>query len=125
MLTAALAARSGHADQVVLEPLKDNTLIEHPEGIFSNGSGPRIFAGRINEAELSIRRAVLAFDLAGSVPAGSDVTEATLTLTAQSPPLSGPASVTISVHRLLADWGEGSSSSNGGLGAFPGEGDAT
>lgn len=110
------------ADTAVLSAGRDNTLIENPNGSLSNGAGPAIFAGRIGSASNSIRRAVIAFDVASAVPAGAIVTRAALGLE-MSRTSAGPK--TLRLHRLLADWGEGASSSTGGGGAPSATGDAT
>jgi len=107
---------------VTLEPVKDNTLIEENSGALSNGTGP-IFAGRVGPfGGETLRRALLRFDVAGSIPAGSVIDDVTLTLhVAQS--VSGATPMTL--HRLLADWGEGTSFATGGTGALSTPGDAT
>jgi hypothetical protein len=110
------------AEVATLRPLKDNTLIENGTGAVSNGSGPHLFAGRTSAATNSIRRAVMAFDVASVVPPGSEITGATLSLH-MSQTSAGPAEVRL--HRLLADWGEGASSASGGGGAPAATEDAT
>jgi hypothetical protein len=126
LLACALAALglSAFADQVTLEPLKDNTLIERVDGASSNGGGP-VFAGRTTRepAGLSIRRAVIAFDVAGAIPPGATVTDVRLTMTMNKAPNS--LSVPIRLHRAVADWGEGTSAFFGGKGAPSTPGDAT
>jgi spore coat protein A len=102
--------------------LKDNTLIESPTGALSNGAGPFFFAGRTSQEANSIRRGAIAFDVAAYVPPASTVTGVTLTLRL-SQTNAGPAPVRL--HRLLADWGEGTSSASGGSGAPAAPGDAT
>ncbi len=113
------------ADKVaIIRPTKDNTLYEDAAGSISNGSGQHFFAGRTGTG--SIRRGVVAFDIARSIPAGVRVTNATLTLhSSREPAVGGPES--IELHRLLADWGEGASdapATEGGGGAATSE-DAT
>ncbi len=61
-------------------------------------------------------RAVLAFDVAGDIPVGSTITSANLTLVlVQASPFGGVYTHTL--HRILADWGEGTSVAGGGKGA--------
>ena len=121
---AALAICSaGLAETVSLEPSKDNTLYESAAGELSNGAGDYIFAGVT--AMNSIRRAVLAFDVAGNVPAGSTINSAELTLHMS---MTQAAEQPMSLHRLSANWGEGNSDATfggGGAGADAEEGDAT
>ena len=78
-LTFAIAlgcniANSVSAAIINIIPSKDNTLYEYDpaEGDHSNGAGFHFFAGENGMGEL--RRGVLAFDLAGTIPAGSTIT---------------------------------------------------
>ncbi|TAE54933.1 MAG: T9SS C-terminal target domain-containing protein [Bacteroidetes bacterium] len=107
---------------LTLTPVKDNTLYESATGSLSNGAGDVFFAGKTNNG--LIRRAVMKFDLSG-IPANATITGANLILLkVQS--LSGPFDV--SLHPLLADWGEGTSvalSGNGGGGTASTANDAT
>jgi hypothetical protein len=107
---------------VALGPSKDNTLYESATGALSNGAGMHFFAG--NTATPQTRRGVIAFDVAGSIPAGSTITSVTLRLS-MSRTISGPQ--TVALRRLLADWGEGTSDALGeeGGGAAATPGDAT
>lgn len=117
-----LIGRSSYGDTANIGAVKDNTLIEDPGGTFSNGAGPGFFSGRIGSPTNSIRRGLIAFDIAGNVPPGSTINSVTLTLN-MSMTNAGPE--TINLHRVLADWGEGTSSSPGGSGAPSTTGDAT
>ncbi|MBI1950150.1 MAG: DNRLRE domain-containing protein [Acidobacteria bacterium] len=119
---AAAGTLDALAEFAVLRPVKDATLIEDPAGALGNGSGPAFFAGRTSSTSGSIRRAVLAFDVAAAVPRGSTVTRVLLRLNLSSTN-AGP--VPVQLHRLLADWGEGPSASSGGGGAPSAQGDST
>src|SRR5438067_3298181 len=113
------------ADIVNINPSKDNTLYEYvlADGDKSNALGDHFFTGETAMSEL--RRGVLAFDVAGNVPAGSTITGVTLTLNMSRTP-SGTARTT-ELHKLLADWGEGTSQASGeeGIGAPATPNDAT
>lgn len=114
------------ADSVSLTPTKDNTLFESATGAVSNGAGP-LFSGRVRGLGGNIRqRAVLAFDVAGNIPAGSTITSATLQLRLSA---AHSLSETHTLHKLLADWGEstgpGASNTDAGTGAPAAENDAT
>lgn len=88
----------------------------------SNGSGEEFFIGR--NADNSIRRALVAFDIAGNIPAGSQIDSVALVVNMDRTIAGGhPATL----HRLLADWGEGASvaSSSPGDGTTAQTGDAT
>ncbi|MHC5008542.1 MAG: hypothetical protein ACYTGF_14420, partial [Planctomycetota bacterium] len=63
------------ADQVVLTPVKDNTLFSL--GTTSNGAGDAIFSGRVGPSGgNTVQRAVLAFDVAGALPPGATIVSA-------------------------------------------------
>lgn len=125
-----LLASIGLAEEQTLAPAKDNTLFEDSEGELSNGAGETMFAGRTGTTTGGlIRRAVIAFDLT-TIPPGSTVTGVELTLQESNPRDAGTQTVT--VHRLLKDWGEGDSDGtenpagpNEGDGAQATSGDAT
>ena len=127
-LAVFLGVLSANAATVTLSPIQDNTLYETPArtpdgtAVLSNGAGDYLFAGRILTGEL--RRALIAFDVAGSLPSGAAITEVSLTLQ-MSKTIAGPTPVTL--HRVLADWGEGDSQAGGeeGAGAPAQSGDAT
>ena len=104
LLTPAPAAL---ADIVTLGATKDNTLYQSTTGALSNGTGQYFFAGRTDIISAgSIRRAVIAFDVAGNIPAGAVITRVELTLNmSRTTALLQP----VSLHRLLANWGEGTS----------------
>ena len=119
---ATLIAIPSFADSITLEASKDNSLFEDDAGALSNGVGVHLFVGRTNQPKL--RRALIAFDV-GAIGQGSTITSVTLVLNANRAGTSG--STAISLHRVLADWGEGSSDAGGqeGRGADAASGDAT
>src|SRR6476469_9414354 len=113
LLTAALAAAIGYicttlasANIVNIMPSKDNTLYEYDpaEGDHSNGAGFHFFAGENGMGEL--RRGVLAFDVAGTIPPGSTIIAVTLSMNMS---MTQAGAVSVELHKLLADWGEGTS----------------
>jgi hypothetical protein len=113
LLAAAVAAAISYAgtglasaDMISINPSKDNTLYEYDpaEGDHSNGAGFHFFAGENAMGEL--RRGVLAFDVAGTIPAGSTITAASLTMNMSMTPA---GTLTVELHKLVADWGEGTS----------------
>src|SRR6266496_5462900 len=90
-----------------INPIKDNTLYQYvpADGDHSNALGNHFFAGETGTGEL--RRGVLAFDIAGSIPAGSTILGVTLSLNMSRTGSDTPRNVEL--HKLLADWGEGTS----------------
>ena len=122
LLFTCLTATPAFADMVHIPADRDNTLIEDADGAVSNGAGPAFFAGRTNQSLFSIRRALVRFDVASAVPADAIIDRVFLTLY-QGSNNTEPSDV--SLHRVLADWGEGGSMSGGGGGAPAESGDAT
>lgn len=92
-----------------LNPIKDNTLFEDEAGGLSNGEGQYLFTGQTDFSNLS-RRALLAFDIAGAIPSTSTIDSVKLVLN-MNRTISGGQ--TASLHRVLADWGEGASDAAG------------
>ncbi len=108
---------------ITLTPSKDNTLYESATGATSNGAGDFFFVGRTNQASDSIRRGLIAFNF-GSIPAGATINSVSLKLNMSKTP---GGSTTVALHRLTADWGEGTSNANAneGGGASSTTNDAT
>ncbi len=115
----------GAGTVVMLNAIRDNTLYQYDPTV-SNGSGPELFSGLTGVA--GPRRALLAFDIAGNIPAGSTILNASLDLIVlQAGPVSGPADVS-TLHGVTGDWGEagsGAGTGNNGLGSPALAGDAT
>lgn len=130
LLYLPVAATTDHwkaksvAQTKVLQPSKDNTLIESPTGALSNGKGDAFFVGRTGQVEGSIRRGLIAFDIASAVPAGSKITSVKLALVLIRSAGGGQPTPVI-LHRVLKDWGEGDSTAAGPPGTSAAKGDAT
>jgi hypothetical protein len=107
------AANSVNAATISIMPSKDNTLYQYvpADGDRSNGAGFHFFAGENAMGEL--RRGVLAFDVAGRIPAGSTITAVSLSMNMSMTPAGAR---TVELHKLLADWGEGTSHAPSGEG---------
>jgi len=107
---------------VQIPAVKDNTLYQDASGAISNGSGAYLFVG--NNGSGNTRRAVIAFNIDDAVPEGATITSANLQLN-MSKTTSGGQS--LSLHRIVSDWGEGTSDAadNEGAGASSTAGDAT
>ena len=99
----AIGIRLASADTININPSKDNTLYEYipADGDRSNALGNHFFTGETAVGEL--RRGVIAFDIAGNVPAGSTITGVTLSMHVSRVP--NNTARTVELHRLLADWG--------------------
>ena len=114
------------AEDITITATRDTTIFSSPTN-FSNGSGDYFFAGKVEDAgEGTLRRALVFFDIAGHIPAGSTILSATLTVNLSRTPDEN-VEHTVSLHPILADWGEGNShaSDNEGMGTMAGSGDAT
>ncbi len=105
-----------------IEPSADNTLFEDSSGFRSNGAGDYLFVG--NTASGNTRRALLRFDVAAAVPAGATITAVSLRMRMSK---TRGGNVTVTLHPVLADWGEGVSDASGaeGRGVLAQTGDAT
>jgi spore coat protein A len=116
-----LVASTAGADTVALSAVQDATLFQE-DAELANGAGEYFFVGNTKDA--FSRRGLLAFDVAASIPAGSTITNVTLDLY-MSRTRTGDETVTL--HRVLSDWGEGTSQASGeeGAGASATDGDAT
>lgn len=120
-------------ESVTLTATKDSTIYQELTNN-SNGAGTRMVVGRTSgtssgsTASLS-RRGLVQFSVS-SIPASSTVSSATMSLTADTPSLTGPQTITI--HRLTSAWTEGTANASGttalaaaGVGATTAGGGAT
>ncbi len=110
-------SNSIQAATVSIHPTADTTLQE----AFPNnnlGDGTSFTAGGRRQGGRT--RALLLFDIAGNIPAGSIVNSVSLTLNCIQAP-SGGVNSTFDLDRLLASWGEGNGSDHGGSTAGPGQ----
>lgn len=116
------------AETTTIGAAKDDTIFQSNVNN-SLGAGQAIFAGA--SGQTSPRRGLIQFDIAGSIPAGSTITGAQLTLFLNQVGTGSTISPTVRLYRGSGDWGEGAagSSVNGasgvGQGFAAGEGDAT
>jgi hypothetical protein len=123
VLACVIAASISAQGTVELTPSKDNTLYQSSNGSLSNGAGTGFFCG-VTSMNLK-RRGLVAFDVAGNLPAGATVLSASLTLEMNQ---NASGSLAVDLRRVLADWGEGTSApatGNGGSGAPATAGSAT
>lgn len=101
---------------VVLNAMADASLNEN---FVDNNNGGHSFtqAGRTNGN--AQRKALYQFDIAGNIPSGATIDSVRLTLAISSGNIS--ANSDFSIHRILADWGEGNKTGNNGAAATAGE----
>ena len=102
-----------------LTPIKDTSIYSSSNTV-SNGAGQLLNAGRTNGG--ATIRSPLNFGAAIALPPNATITNAVLTLTNTA---GGGGTQPVAVHRLLADWGEGTSDAGGqedtGAAATPGD----
>jgi hypothetical protein len=114
-----LVAQGAWASDAFLNPAKDNTIWNDTFTELSSGQGPYLFVGA--NAQLSVRRALVTFDLPSAVPTNAIVTSASLTVNVSK----ARGTANIDLHKLTKNWGEGASDAGdpggGGVPAAPGD----
>jgi hypothetical protein len=120
----AFALTPGIALSVDLTPSKDNTIFQNSSSV-SGGGEIGIFVGATNMASNPARRGLIQFDLAGGLPPGVTIIDASLTLTLET--ANNATARQISLYRLSSDWGEGTAGAGmlSGAGFTAADGDAT
>ena len=97
------------ADSIVIDAARDTTIYEDNTGN-SNGAGDFLFAGQNGGS--SPRRGLIAFDLS-MIPQNATIDSVSLSLFVSQ---ANSTMADVSLHRLEADWGEGTSDAPGGEG---------
>jgi hypothetical protein len=92
------------ADTITLVPSRDTTIFGDLP-VNSDGAGRSMFVGKT--AQGALRRALIGFDIAGNIPAGSIITSVELRLVLDGKAQNESIMRPIELRRLLADWGEG------------------
>jgi len=112
---------------VEVEADRDNTLFETSDGSRSSGAGTRLYLkGPGDTIYISERRRfLLHFDLEGSIPPGTTILSAELRLTLDRTDELASGPISVSLHRVTREWGEGSSAGGAGQGGSAESGDAT
>jgi len=115
LLTFLAISSTGYTSESVevqIGAAKDNTLYESATGSLSNGLGQYFFAGKTGLIDnFKIRRGLIAFNIAGNIPAGSSIQSVVFRLSMNRTPFFA-GDQTISLHKLTADWGEGTSNAS-------------
>ena len=114
------------SDLVSITTTKDNNIIQSATGVLSNALNV-LTAGRTNQDAtttpvLSVRRALVYFDIASNVPVNSTIDSVRLSMYFSR---TSGVGTQVYLHRLLKDWGEGTSSFSGGQGAPATQNDVT
>jgi hypothetical protein len=92
------------ADTVMLVSSRDTTIYQ-ANSRNSDGGAPSMDAG--NNSDGSACRALIGFDIANNIPAGSTITSVQLSLVLAHRPMNETMQRQVELHPLLADWGEG------------------
>ena len=109
-VTALSVATVSNAELVVLDSTANGTLYETTGSPLANGLGSHLFAGN-NGQDLS-RRGLIRFDV-GDLGSNLVVTSATLRLHVSQ---ANAAATDVFLHRVLSDWGVGTTDAPGGEG---------
>ncbi len=126
LLAASSWTTGAEAATVDLLPSQDNSIFQGSAFEDNScGDGSHLFAGAT--ASGLFRRALLRFDVAGSLPAGATIDSVTLTLEVDRTIDGQSAAMTL--HAVSERWGEGAANCDtvlgGGQGVAAGPGDAT
>ncbi len=136
LIVACAVSVPAYAASVTITSNHDTTMFK-ANGSNSLGAGIGMYAGTDGNGAAGSHRALVSFDIAGSVPAGSTITGVSLGLTlgavaGGSAPGSGDATPReIDLHRVTTAWGEGTAGVGGtqiggtGQGFAASTGDAT
>jgi len=124
-LAVVVLVSVGRAATVAVPATQDTTLIEDPNGALANGAGPAVFAGRTNASDNGVRRGLFRFDLTAVLPCRSPLSIERVALVLTNVTESNVTPSEYRLHRVLASWGEGTSSSSGGGGDEATPGDST
>jgi hypothetical protein len=105
---------------------KDTTLYESNNGNRANGGGRGMFCGRVGAGgNFGRRRAMVQWNIAGSIPAGSKILSASFDMWIDQSPAFLP--IVTEVHRITTNWSQGNNVApgNGGAGGNTGNGEST
>src|SRR5215203_1980012 len=105
-LIVFLFSRPASAATVTIAASKDSSIFESDSNA-SGGGAPGIHSGTNGMG--SRRRGLIAFDVAGVMPASSVITSAQLTMYLGN--TSNETAATIELHKVTRDWGEGTAGS--------------
>ncbi len=115
-----IAALAGDSESVAMIASRDGTLYDDPLGFLTNSAGDFTFVGR-NRSN-NERRTAIGFDLPPELQGGVTITSVSLRMRVNM--TNAPGS-TITMHKLLGNWTEGTSNPPGnegpGANATPGD----
>lgn len=127
-LLLVAGAANVFADVVTVGSSRDTTIYNNN---VNNSAGGTVVMFSGTDGNAAIKRALVQFNIASNVPAGSTITDVQLTLyLGQVAGMATTGTAGIGLHRLTADWGEGTngagtSIAGDGQGFAAKDGDAT
>ena len=99
-------------DSIKFIPTKDNSIFSEGNNL-SDGSGLFMYVGRTNNTSVvQVRRALIRFDVS-TVPVNAQIQSVKLTLTTLKAAGNSITPHNFTLHKLLSNWGEGTSNGNG------------
>ncbi len=124
--TVTVTVEAAQVEAATLSASKDATLYERADGSVANGAGQYFFTGKTLEQSDTLRRGLIAFDIAAGIPAGATVTDVTLELNMSRTIVD---EFDVNLHRVSTNWNQGTSDQIGEEGGLnpvpPTAGDAT
>jgi len=119
MFVAVFLSLPTFSDSASLPSASDASISAHdPDN--NSGGHTHVSAGRDGNLGGNNRRGLFQFDLSG-IPAGSTIDSATLKLTVINTPFSGAVNSSFMIHKMTADWVEGTKNFANGQPASSGE----
>lgn len=112
---------------VTIEPAKDASIYSENPGN-GNGANPQLVCGNaasLTPTQIGVRRALVEFDVATAVPAGATIQSASLQMSVTYNPTNPIGGQTVTLRRVLREWGEGTTNGPIGPGIAAAVGDAT
>ncbi|QDV83740.1 Ig-like domain-containing protein [Planctomycetes bacterium TBK1r] len=124
--TVTVTVVAAQVETATLSANKDATLYERADGSVANGAGQYFFAGKTLESSNTLRRGLIAFDVAAGIPSGATITDVTLELNMSRTIVD---EFDVNLHRVTTQWNQGTSDQIGEEGGLnpvpPTAGDAT
>ena len=107
---------------VMITADKDAFIISGPAADNNAGAETAVTAGQVGSSGVNtIRRGLIAFDIAGTIPAGSVILTATFDLDVVKSPSVGAVNSNFALHQVTTEWLEGTKSGTSGNPATAGE----
>ncbi len=107
---------------VIITADKDAFIISGSAADNNAGAETAVTAGQVGSSGLNtIRRGLIAFDIAGNIPAGAIILTATFNLSVVQSPSGGGINSTFGLYQITTEWLEGTKTGTSGSAATAGE----